>query len=159
MSDKSKERVKAIAKSLKELDLAVSMDDALARAREIVKSAQGEGVAVKQLLRDIKDEASVKGSLAKSVSRESDKNRRKFSSEAKSENSLTKRNLKSAKVSKSKAKAVKEGVTFDIRVHKLEKGDTAEAMRKAEEVKCAVDDARFIVDEADKVQKSKKKKK
>ena len=57
MDEKSRERVHAIAKSLKELHLAADMDEALRRAREIVESAQTNGKSIKELMSEISEEA------------------------------------------------------------------------------------------------------
>ena len=59
---------------------------------------------------------------------------------------------------KASARKTKENLDFDIRVHKLEKGDVKEAMHEVDDIDCAVKDADYIIKEAEKVQKKTRKK-
>lgn len=147
MDKKAKERVEQIAKSLKELHLAASMEEALKRAKEIVESAKGMGQPIDKLMRE-----------AKSIEKSSERARKELSKEANAEQRNTKHNIIDAKKSKASANKTKENIAFDIKVHKLEKGDVKDAMHEVDELDCAAKDADYIIKEAEKVQKSKKKK-
>jgi len=157
MDEKSKERVKQIAKSLKELHLATNMEEALDRAREIVESAKSSGKPIKSLLGDINEETSEEGKKARHIESASERTGKELSKEARKERKDSEHNIESAKKDKSSAKSAKENLDYDIRVHKLEKGDVEEATHEVDDIKCAVKDAGFIVKEAEKVQKRKKK--
>ncbi len=157
MDDKKSERVHEIARALKELHLAASMEEALERAREIVKSSQDDGKSIKELMSDIKDEAKEQNKSAEHVQKESDKSREKLSSEAHEEHKIIEKHLESAKEDKTAAKETKEQVNFDVKVHKLEKGDVKEAVHEVDDIDCAVKDTAFIEKEAEKVQGKKKK--
>jgi len=147
MDKKAKERVEQIAKSLKELHLAASMDEALKRAKEIVESAKGMGKPIDKLMRE-----------AESIEKSSKHARKELSKEANAEQKNTKHYIIDAKKSNASAKKTKEQIAFDIKVHKLEKSDVKDAMHEVDELDCAAKDADYIIKEAEKVQKSKKKK-
>ena len=147
MDKKAKERVEQIAKSLKELHLAASMDEALKRAKEIVESAKGMGKPIDKLMRE-----------AESIEKASEHSRKELSKEANAEQRNTKHNIIDAKKSKASALKTKENIAFDIKVHKLEKDDAKDAIHEVDELDCATKDADYIIKEAEKVQKSKKKK-
>ncbi len=147
MDKKSKERVNQIAKSLKELHLSATMDEALKRAKEIVESAKGIGKPIDKLLREAKD-----------ADKLSEHSRKELLKEAHKEHSSAKHNIIEGKKSKSAAKKAKDDLGFDIKVHKLEKGDVKEAMHEVEELDCAVKDVDYIIREAEKIQKKSKKK-
>ena len=155
--DKTKERVHAIAKSLKELHLAADMDEALKRAREIVASAQENGKPIRTLMNEIKEEAGEQNKEAGHIEKSSAKLRKDFDREAHVEQRDAEHSISSAKKSKASTKSAKEEVNYDIKVHKLEKRDVKEAMREVDELKCAAEDADYIIKEAEKIQKRKKK--
>ena len=157
MDEKSKERVHAIAKSLKELHLAASMDEALKRAREIVASAQENGKPIRELMNEIKEEATEQNKEAIHIEKSSEKSRKELDSEAYGEQRNAEHSIASAKGAKSASKSAKEEVDYDIKVHKLEKSGVKEAMREVDELECAAEDADYIIKEAEKVQKKKKK--
>ncbi len=159
MDEKSKERVQAIAKSLKELHLAATMEEAVQRAREIVASAQDNGKPIRELLNEIKEEAVEQSKEAGHIEKSSEKSRKELDSEAHGEHKHTEHNIASAKQSKAAAKSAEEQVNYDIKVHKLEKGGIKDAMHEVDELECAAEDADYIIKEAEKVQKSKPKKK
>jgi hypothetical protein len=159
MDEKTRERVHAIAKSLKELHLAASMDEAMKRAREIVESAQANGKSVKQLMSDIAGEAKEQSKAAGRIQKESDKARDELGGEASEHRKQIEKNLKSAKSDKAAAGLTGEQVRHDIKVHKLEKGGVKDALQEVDELECAAEDAGYIVKEAEKIQKSKKEKK
>jgi hypothetical protein len=147
MDKKSKERVNQIAKSLKELHLSATMEDALMRAKEIVESAKGMGKPIDKLMRE-----------AKSIEKASEHSRKELSKEASAEQHGSAHDIIAGKKSKAAAKKAKENLEFDIKVHKLEKGDVKEAMHEVEEIDCATKDADYIIEEAKKVQKKTRKK-
>ena len=155
MDEKTKERVHEIAKALKELHLAANMEEALARAKEIVESAQENGKSIKDLMGDMKAEASEQSKSANKISADSDKTRAKLSSEAHEEHKHTEHNIESASKDKAVAKQTKENVGYDVKVHKLESGDVKEATREVDDIECATKDAEFIVKESGKVKKKK----
>lgn len=147
MDKKSKERVNQIAKSLKELHLSDNMEEALKRAKEIIESAKGIGKPIDKLLRE-----------AKSIDKLSEHSRKELLKEAHKEHSSAEHNIIEGKKAKASAKKAKENIGFDVKMHKLEKGDVKEAMHEVEELDCAVKDADYIIKEAEKVQKKAKKK-
>jgi hypothetical protein len=147
MDKKSKERVNQIAKSLKELHLSDNMEEALKHAKEIVESAKGIGKPIDKLMRE-----------AKSIEKSSEHSRKELLKEARKEHSSAEHNIIKGKKSKAAAKKTKENIGFDIKMHKLEKGDVKEAMHEVEELNCAVKDADYIIKEAEKIQKKSKKK-
>jgi len=157
MDEKTSERIHAIAKSLKELHLAVDMEEALRRAREIVESAKTDGKSIRELMNEISDEAKEETKTAEHIEKESERSREELSSEAREEHRQIEQNLESGKGTKTAVKSAEEQLDFDVKVHKLEKGDVKEAMREVDELECATKDAEFIVKEAEKVQKPKKK--
>ncbi len=155
MDEKTRERIHAVAKSLHELHLAASMEEALKRAKEIVESEKANGKTLKQLMGEAVDQKKRAGHIEK----DSETARKELSKEASSEERSAKHNVKSASQDKAHAKSTKEQLDYDIKVHKLEKGDLSESSKEVKEIDCAVEDADFIVKEAEKVQKSEKKKK
>ncbi len=157
MDEKTKERVHAIAKSLKELHLAASMDEALKRAREIVASAQENGKPIRTLMNEIKEEAGEQSKEAGDIEKSSAKSRKELDKESRAEQRDAKHSISSAKKSKAGAKSAREEVNYDIKVHKLEKSDVKEATREVDELKCATEDVDYIIKEAEKIQKRKKK--
>ena len=94
---------------------------------------------------------------AKEIEKESEKSRKHLSKEARKERSGASHNIIAGKKAKVSAKKTKETLAFDVKVHKLETGDVKDAMHEIEELECATKDAEYIIEEADKVQKSKKK--
>src|SRR5574341_2343683 len=136
MDKKSKERVEQIAKSLKELHLAASMDEALKRAKEIVESAKGMGKPIDKLMKE-----------AERVEKFSESSRKELSKETSAEQKNTKHNIIDAKKSKTSAGKTKENIAFDIKVHKLEKGDIKDARHEVDELDCAAKDADYIIKE------------
>ena len=159
MDEKTKERVNAIAKSLKELHLAATMEEALKRAREIVASAQDNGKPIRELMNEIKEEASEQSKEAGHIEKSSETARKELDSEAHEEHRDAEHAVESARQSKAAAKSAKEEVNYDIKVHKLEKSDVKDAMHEVDELECAAEDADYIIKEAEKIQKSKPKKK
>jgi hypothetical protein len=147
MDKKSKERVNQIAKSLKELHLSTTMEEALKRAKEIVESAKGMGKPIDKLLREAKD-----------IDKLSEHSRKELLKEARKEHSSAEHNIMEGKKSKASVKKTKDTLGFDIKVHKLEKGDVKEAMQEVDEIDCAIKDADYIIKEAEKIQKKSKKK-
>jgi len=84
--------------------------------------------------------------------------RRELGGSARQERGHIEKSIISASQSRQNAKETGEQIKFDIKTHKLEKGDLDEAMHEVEELQCAVDDIDFLVKEAEKVQKKKKAK-
>ncbi len=155
MDKKSKERVEQIAHSLKELHLASTMEEALKRAKEIVENAKGSGQSIGALMREAAKEQEHE---AGSIERFSDKSRKELDKEAHEEHRDAEHNITDAKKSSSAARKTREDVGFDIKVHKLEKGDVKDAMHEVDEIDCATKDADYIIGEAKKVQKKARKK-
>jgi len=156
MDENTKERVHQIAKSLKELHLAANMEEALKRAREIVESTKENGKSIKELMGDIKEEAKELGKEAVHIEKESEKAREDFENTAQKEHKDTEHNIIEGQKTEASAKKTEEDIAFDVKVHKLEKGDVEEATREVDELDCATKDADYIVKEADKVRKKKK---
>jgi len=153
MDEKTRERVHAIAKSLKELHLATNMEEALKRAKEIVESANSGGDPINKLVdSDVKDHEKV----IKKLRAASDKARQELSSQARAEHSDVDKTLEKGKEAKQDTNKTKQELKEDIKVHKLEKGDVDEATREVDGIDCAVKDAKYIVEEAEKIQKKKK---
>jgi len=142
---------------LKELHLATNMEEALKRAREIVESAKDNGKSIKELMGDIKEEAKELGKEAVHIEKESEKAREEFEGAAHKEHKMAEHNIIEGQKAKDSAKKTEEDIAFDVKMHKLEKGDTEEATREVDELDCATKDADYIVKEADKIQKKKKK--
>lgn len=94
---------------------------------------------------------------AKEIEKESEKTRKHLSKEARKERRDASHGIIDGKKSKASVKKTKENLAFDIKVHKLETGDVKDAMHEVEEIDCAVKDADYIIGEADKVQKKRKK--
>ena len=159
MDEKTRERIKEVAKSLHALHLAASMEEALERAREIVASAKDNGKPIKELMSEVSEEAQDQGKEAEHIQKESDKAREVLSKTAHEEAKHTEHNIASAKQTKAAVKSTEEQAKFDLKVHKLEKGDVKEAVREVDELDCATKDADYIIKEAEKIQKAKKEKK
>ncbi len=159
MDEKTKERVHAIAKSLKDLHLVANMEEALERAREIVASAKDDGKPIKELMAEVREEAGEQDKTAEHIQKESDKVREKLGSEAHEEHKQAEHDLASAKQDKSTAKTAGEQLKFDVKVHKLEKGGVKEATQEVDDINCAVKDTAYINKEAEKIQQKERKKK
>ena len=154
-----RERMHQIARSLKELHLAATMEEALKRAKEIVESVKENGKPIRELMEDMKEEAKEQDRSAEHIQHESDKHRRELEGEAHGEEKQTEHSIASAKDTKTSAKSTEEQLNYDIKVHKLETSDVKEAMREVDELECATKDADYIVKEAEAVQKKSRKKK
>ncbi len=135
MDEKTRERINAVAKSLKSLHLAATDEEAEMRAKKIVEESKGEGKSLKELF----------------------ETRETLESEAKQEHKSAEHNIEDAKDLKNKTKETKEQLNYDIKVHKLEKSGVKEATKNVDELECAAKDAEYIVKEAEKVQKKKSK--
>jgi hypothetical protein len=131
------------------------MEEALKRAKVIVESEKANGKTLNQLMGEAVDQKKRAGHIEK----DSESARKELSEEASSEERSAAHNIKSASQDKAHAKSTKEQLDYDVKVHKLEKGDLSESSKEVKEIDCAVEDADFIVKEAEKVQKSEKKKK
>ncbi|GEM_PF-3127511 len=156
MDEKTRERVHQIARSLKELHLVATMDEALDRAKKIVESAEQMGKPMNNLMSEMKEESENLSKQAVHLQKESDATREELSSEAHRHRKEIESDFSSAEKSKSSAIKAKEDLEFDIKVHKLEKSDTEESIKETEDIACAAKDAEFIVKEAEKIQKKKK---
>lgn len=148
-----RERVRAIAKSLKELHLVANEEEAEKRAQEIVMQGSEDGKPLKELFAEAFGEQAKE--IAK-VANENEKARETLEHEAHEEHKNAEHNIIEGKETKDKVKSAKEQVEFDKKVHSLEKGDVEEATKDVDELECAVEDTEFIVKEAEKVQKKKK---
>ncbi|VVB81132.1 Uncharacterised protein [uncultured archaeon] len=155
MDEKSRERMHQIAKSLKDLHLVANMEEAMERAKKIVESAEANGKPINELLSGMKEKASEQSKRAGHIENESEKSREEFSEEAHEHHAQAEKDLESAKESKETAKTAEEQLKYDVQVHKLEKGDTKEAVHEVDDIHCAVKDAEFIAKEAKKAQKKK----
>ena len=118
MDEKTRERINAVAKSLKSLHLAANDEEAEMRAKKIVEESKGEGKSLKELF----------------------ETRETLESEAKQEHKSAEQDIESAKESKGKAKETKEQLNYDIKVHKLEKSGVKEATKNVDELECAAKD-------------------
>jgi len=145
-----------IAKSLKDLHLVANMEEAMERAKIIVEGAQTNGKPINELMSDMKEKASEQSKTAGHIEKESEKAREEFSAEAHGHRVQIEKHLESAKQDKETAKNAGELLKHDIKIHKLEKGDTEEAVHEVDDIHCAVKDTEFIAKEAEKVQKKKK---
>jgi hypothetical protein len=94
---------------------------------------------------------------AKEIEKDSEKARKELSKDARSERKDATHNIIDTKKSKASARKVKENIEFDIKVHRLEKGDVKDAMHEVDEIDCAAKDADYIIREADRLQKRRKK--
>ena len=148
-----KEQISQVARSLKELHLAANMEEAMKRAKEIVESAQEGGKSVKELLNAVDTKTKEQVKEADSVQKESDSDRQELSKEASEEHKNIDKDTDSAEKDHESAKETKEEVKTDIKVHNLEKGEVKEAMENVDQINCAVEDTKFIVEEAEKIQK------
>lgn len=158
MDEKTREKVHALAKSMKELHLAASMEEALERAKEIILSSDDNSKAIKDLAEDIKHEVSKEAEIIDKASKLEEKFAEKIKSDIHKEVSDVKKSADFAKVSHTDLRSVAEKFDKDLKEHHIEKVDAKEATEDIEEIDCASKDARFIVDKADKVQKIVKKK-
>ncbi len=156
MDEEKRKRIHEVARALKELNVVASMEEAIARAKDIVANSQSNGKSLKELMGDIAGEATEQNREADHIQRESDSSRKELSAEARDEHKHAEHNIESAEESKAAAKKTGEQLAFDIKTHKLEKGDVQEAMHEVDELECAEKDAEFIVKEAEKIQKKKK---
>lgn len=123
-----KSRLDQIANALMQLGVVANWEEAIARAKEIVKE-EGGGKTLKDLANEMQEE-----------SKESQKD------------------TDSAKKTKEEVAKVKEDLKDDIKEHQLESGDKKEATKDLKDIECAVDDAEYIIGQSEKVQKAKKKK-
>ncbi len=153
MDEEKRKRIHEVARALKELNVVPSMEEAIARAKDIIANSQSDGKSLKELMGDIAGEAKEQNREADHIQKESDAARKELSAEARDEHKNTEHNIESAEESKAAAKKTEEQLAFDIKTHKLEKGDVEEAMREVDELECAEKDAEFIVKEAEKIQK------
>ncbi len=135
MDEKTRERINAIAKSLKALHLAATDEEAEMRAKKIVEETKGEGKTIKELF----------------------ETRESLDKEANQEHKTAEQDMGAAKELKEKTKETKEQLNYDIKVHKLEKGGVEEATKNVDELECAAKDTEYIVKEAEKVQRKKSK--
>lgn len=93
---------------------------------------------------------------ARDIEKDTERARKELSREARTERRGAKRSIKEAKKSKSAARKTKENLAFDIKMHRLEKGDVKEAVHEMDELKCATGDAAFVVKTAERIQKKRK---
>jgi len=156
--DKRQKRIHQVARSLKAMHIVSSMEDALARAKDIVSKEDGDGKSIGELM----DEQVYK--LAKEV--ESDQNkahkfvektREKLDSSACSESSETTLEKKRLAAARDELDDLHNQLDADTRTHKLEKGDVEASKREVKSISSAADDALDIVDDAKKVQNKDKK--
>jgi len=122
-------RLEQIANALMQLGVVANWEEAVARARDILKE-EGGGKTLKELAKEMKEESQ---DLEKDASK--------------------------AKKDKKNVKEVKEILKNDVKEHSLEKGDVDAATKELDNVECAVDDTEYIINKAEEVQKSKKKSK
>jgi hypothetical protein len=153
MDEKTREKVRAIAKSLKELHLVANEEEAEKRAKEIVTAGAEDGKPIKELFAEAFVE---KSEEAEKVWKESEQNRETLGHEAHEVHKSAEHNIIDAKESKENLEKTKEQLQFDKKMHSLEKSGVEDATKDVDELDCAVKDAEFIVKEADKVQKKKK---
>lgn len=146
MDEKKQERIHAIARSLKELHLAATMEEAVARAKEILDSADAE---------HLKKAASKVEREAANVQKEHDSEKKEIVENAAKERAQVEMDVKGAHKDMQKIKHAKETLAKDIKTHSLEKGDVKSALRNVDEISCAADDAEYIIEEAEEVQKEK----
>jgi len=156
MDEKTRERIYELARSFKELHLAADMNEALERAKKIVLSSDEEGKPVKELLSDVKEEVSKEEKEVDKLQQSSDFDRKHFDSLIKKELSDTSQAIDFSESSRTQVKKMFEELKKDIKEHKLEEFELKEAVEDLDKVKCASEDLKFIVDEADKIQKKKK---
>lgn len=151
--EKRQKRIHQVARSLKELHVVSTMEEALERARDIVgKTDQGEksigeltkAAMKKRVGESEKEHAKVQEGIESS--------RSEFEEGAISAKKGLEKDVKGAKFDKKEVKEVKEEVKQDIHVHKLESGDVKASKKEVDVVSHAVDDVEEIVEEADKVQ-------
>jgi len=144
------ERINALARSLKELHLATTVEEATERAKAIINSEAEGDKTIAELL------AGQEGAHAQYVNRADARDHKEVKREAeqleKKEGELKEKGEDLVEP----LNDVHEDVVIDKHEHELEKGDYEEATRKTEELECAVKDTKHIIDMAEKVQKKKK---
>jgi len=148
-----REKVRAIAKSLKELHLVANEEEAEKRAREIVTQGAEDGKPIKELFAEAFGE---KSGEANKVLSENEKARETLEHEAHEEHKSAEHNIIEGKEAKEQVQKTQEQLQFDKKMHSLEKGGVEDATKDVDELECAVKDTEYIVKEADKVQKKKK---
>ena len=136
--EKTQQRIHELARSLKDLHLVASMEEALKKAREIITSTNQEEKSIKELMEETKQA------------------RKELSSAAEKEHKGIVQDFSSAEKDKSATVQTKEQLDFDVKTHKLEKGTVEDAMKEVDDIACAVKDTNYIVKEAEKIQKKKK---
>ncbi|RJQ19780.1 hypothetical protein C4580_05035 [Candidatus Woesearchaeota archaeon] len=146
-------RIHELARSLKELHLAGSMEDALKRAREILGEEDG-GKSIAQLMQEAERKV---GSEAKAVEKAVKTARAELERESKAHEDGIDRNSRSAQNDLNAARRAQSTVDLTGRLHKLERGDVKDALEDLDELDCAIEDIKTITEQAEKVQKKKRK--
>ncbi len=119
-------RLEQIANALMQLGVVANWEEAVSRAKDIIKE-EGGGKTLKELAKEMKDESKD-----------------------------SKKDTDSAKKDRKKAKNAKEDLKNDVKEHELEKGDVKAATQELDDVECAKEDAEYIIEKADEIQKEKK---
>jgi len=157
MDEKMQENVHELARRLKELHLAATMEEAITRAKEMLANTKGSGKSLRELAGEMKKSAARVEKESVAVEKDIGHSREELNSDVHNEKKGVDEGFRSAKKSKGDVKTLGEQVKYDVTMHKLEKGDIEEAMREVDELECAADDVQTIVKEAQKVQKKKRK--
>lgn len=116
-------RLEQIANALMQLGVVANWEEAVAKAKDILKE-EGGGKTLKELAKEMKEES-------KASEKDTD----------------------SAKKDEKKVKKTKEDLKEDVKEHSLEKGDVKAATEEIDDAECAKDDAEYIIEKAEEVQK------
>lgn len=129
------------------------MEEALKRAKEVL-GGEDDGKSIKELM----EEASgVIRKESKTAEKETAKSRKELDKSSHCIEDETDQDIASAKRDQKKAKKVQSSLDTTSKLHKLEKGDTKDALHEVDDIDCAIEDADTIVKQAEKVQKKGKK--
>ncbi len=151
--EKHQDKLHQLARSLKDLHLASTMEEALKRAKEVL-GGEDDGKSIKDLM----EEASgVIKKDAKAAEKETAKSRKELDAASHCIEDETDQEIASAKRDQKAAKKVQVSLDTTSKLHKLEKGDTNDALHEVDDINCAVKDVDTIVKQAERVQKKGKK--
>lgn len=123
------------------------------RAKEVL-GGEDDGKSIKDLM------AEAEGVIKKEArqgEKEVAKSRKELDESSHCLEDETDQEIASAKRDQKAAKKVQVSLDTTSKLHKLEKGDTNDALHEVDDIDCAVEDVETIVKQAEKVQKKGKK--
>ncbi|PIN74470.1 hypothetical protein COV18_07500 [Candidatus Woesearchaeota archaeon CG10_big_fil_rev_8_21_14_0_10_37_12] len=151
-----KRRETELATALVKLKISKNKAEAQKKTKKILAEDKR---AINTIIQSLKKSAKEQRLRAKKIQRKTDKNRKVLSKNAQKISKDVQKNIAAANKVAATTKQFKEKLKVDSTKHGLCRGDLLEAKVKIDKLMTAIEDTKYIIEEAAKIQKPEKKSK